>query len=73
MVAAKPDEIFEIYSELIMKVSSLVNLRSEKPLFEEVQKPVEAILKAAFEKAKAMDKIAIFDNTFFIYMGLLKV
>lgn len=72
VIASKPDEIFDVYAEVIMKLSSTVNLRSEKQLLEEVQQLVEIILKVAFEKAKTTEKMALCNNTFFIYMGLLK-
>lgn len=56
-----------------MKVSSTVNLRSEISSVENVQQSVDAILKAAFEKAKSMDKMSVLDNTLLVYMGILKV
>lgn len=56
-----------------MKVSSTVNLRSEKPAIENVQQTVDAILKSAFDKAKSIEKVSMLDNTLFVYMGLLKV
>ena len=56
-----------------MKVSSIVNLRTELSSVGNVQQSVDAILKAAFEKAKSMDKMSVLDNTLFVYMGLLKV
>ncbi len=72
-MAAKPDAIFDVYAEVIMKVSSTVNLRSDAPAIESVRETVDAILKAAFDKAKSVEKEAILDNTLFVYMGLLKV
>ena len=72
-MVAKPDAIFDAYAEVIMKVSSTVNLRSEAPAIESVRQSVDALLEAAFNKAKSMDKLAILDNTLFVYMGILKV
>lgn len=72
LIAAKPDTVFDVYAEVIMKVSSIINLRSESPSVESVQQTVDAILKAAFEKANVMDKMPILDNSLLIYMGLLK-
>lgn len=72
-MAAKPDAIFDVYAEVIMKVSSTVNLRSDASAIESVRETVDAILKAAFDKAKSLEKEAILDNTLFVYMGLLKV
>nr|CAH0100224.1 unnamed protein product [Daphnia galeata] len=72
LIAAKPDTVFDVYAEVIMKVSSIINLRSESPSVESVQQTVDAILKAAFEKANFMDKMPILDNSLLIYMGLLK-
>ena len=56
-----------------MKVSSTVNLRSDKLALENVQQSVELLLKGAFEKAKASNNLAVFENTLLVYMGLLKV
>lgn len=70
---ADPDSIFNIYAEVIMKVSSTVNLRSETSAVESVHQSVDVLLKTAFEKAKAGGKLTSFENTLFIYMGLLKV
>jgi hypothetical protein len=73
LIAAKPDALFAVYAEVIMKVSSTVNLRSEISSVENVQQSVDAILKASFEKAKSMDKMSVLDNTLLVYMGILKV
>ena len=73
MIAAKPDTVFDVYAEVIMKVSSIINLRSESPSVKSVLQTVDVILKAAFEKANFMDKMPILDNSLLIYMGLLKV
>lgn len=56
-----------------MKVSSTVNLRSDKLALENVQQSVELLLKGAFDKAKASNNLAVFENTLLVYMGLLKV
>ena len=56
-----------------MKVSSAVNLRSEKSSVEAVQSCVDAVLKAGFEYAVASGQLSAFENTLFVYMGLLKV
>lgn len=68
-----PDTVFDLYAEVIMKISSAVNLRSEKPAVESVFQAVDAILKAAFDKAKSIEKVPLLDNTLFVYMGILKV
>ncbi|EFX86541.1 hypothetical protein DAPPUDRAFT_307848 [Daphnia pulex] len=72
LIAAKPDALFAVYAEVIMKVSSTVNLRSEISSVENVQQSVDVILKAAFEKANSMDKTSVLDNTLLVYMGILK-
>lgn len=64
------EALYQVYAEVIMKISSVVNLRSEKTDLESVKPCVNALLEAAFHCKSAS---ASFDNTLFVYMGLLKV
>lgn len=56
-----------------MKVSSAVNVRSEQAAIESVRPIVDAILKAAFDRATSTGQLSAFENILFVYMGLLKV
>ena len=73
MTTAKSETAFESYAEVVMKLSSAVNLRSESVSIEMVHESVKIILKSAFDKASSTGKINQLDNTLFVYMGLVKV
>ncbi len=62
--------MYQVYAEVIMKISSVVNLRSEKTDLESVKPCLDALLDAALH---CKSDLASFDNTLFVYMGLLKV
>lgn len=56
-----------------MKVSSTVGLRTDKSAVDIVQQSVDTMLQAAFDKATAMERVPVLDNSLFVYMGFLKV
>ena len=65
--------LLALYAEVVMKLCSTVNQRSKKNALERVQNYADDILQSAFQKALASHRLAEFENTLLVYMGLMKV
>jgi len=64
--------LLALYAEVVMKLCSTVNQRSKKNALERVQNYADDILQSAFQKALASHRLAEFENTLLVYMGLMK-
>lgn len=65
--------VLSLYAEMVMKLCSTVNQRSNKNSLESIQNCADDILQSAFQKATTSNRLAEFENTLLVYMGLMKV
>jgi len=71
--AVETSDIFKLYAEVVIKLCSTVNDRSDEIALKTVKKCVDDVLQSAFQKAAAIDRMAMFENTILVHMGLIKV
>lgn len=64
--------VFDVYSELVMKLCAAVSLKSDSNALETVQQCVDDVLQSAFHKASG-DKLVELNNSLLVHMGLIKV
>jgi len=64
--------IFKTYAEVVIKLCSTANEKSDKAALETIKKCVDNVLQNAFQKAAAIGQMAQFENNILVHMGLIK-
>ena len=57
----------------MIKLCSTVNEKSDDAALKTVKKCVDEVLQHAFKKAATIGRLAEFENTILVHMGLIKV